>query len=167
MKTESIPNLTSMLLAMGRILLGALFIYASWDKILDPVAFAAIVANYQILPPVLINVTALGLPWLELVCGVCLILNRWTQGSALVVVALMVIFMGALGYSAYQGIDITCGCFTMTGEAPKSMWGYLLRDAALLALAITVLVHPKARTPISTIIKFITDNKGKTNRHVV
>ena len=149
MKTKIKPDPIGVLLLIGRILLGGLFIYASWDKILDPEAFAAIVANYQILPALLVNPVALGLPWFELVCGICLIINRWAKGSALIVTALMGIFMVALGYSAYRGIDITCGCFTMSGEAPKSMWGYLLRDALLLALAITILVHPKAHKPIT------------------
>ena len=34
-----------------RILLGAVFVYASWDKILDPTTFADIIANYQIVSP--------------------------------------------------------------------------------------------------------------------
>lgn len=156
-----------MMLAVGRLLLGAVFIYASWDKILDPAAFAAIITNYQLLPPVLVNIAALVLPWLELVCGICLVLNRWTRGSALMVAALMVIFMGALGYSAYRGLDIACGCFTMTGEAPKNIWGYLVRDIALLALAITLLLHPKADTPLLPLLKPNPNNKGNANRHAV
>lgn len=146
------PDAIGLVLFLGRIVLGGLFVYASWDKILDPAAFAGMIANYQMLPPILVNPMALALPWIELVCGVCLIVNRWTGGSALVVTALMVVFMVALGYSAYRGIDISCGCFTMTGEAPKSMWGYLLRDAALLALAITILVHPKSQRSIIQLI---------------
>lgn len=146
------PDAIGLLLWLGRIFLGALFIYASWDKILYPAAFAGIIANYQILPPILVNPAALSLPWIELVCGVCLIINRWTGGSALIVTGLMAVFMVAFGYTAFQGIDIACGCFTTSGEPPDNMWGYLLRDALLLALAVTLLMHPKTRCSITQIL---------------
>ena len=48
----------------ARVILGAVFIYASIDKIRNPEAFAKAVYNYQILPDSLINLTAIALPWL-------------------------------------------------------------------------------------------------------
>ena len=45
-----------------RIVLGAVFIAASYNKILDPEAFAVAIFRYQILPGVLINLAALALP---------------------------------------------------------------------------------------------------------
>jgi uncharacterized membrane protein YphA (DoxX/SURF4 family) len=122
-----------------RIALGILFVYASWDKIVDPAAFADIIANYQIVNAQIGHFTAFFLPWLELVCGICLVINRWPRGSALIVTALMVVFMVALGYNIYRGIDINCGCFTLTEQAPGSMWLYLVRDILFLAMAVVVL----------------------------
>ncbi len=159
-------NVSTALIAMGRILLGGIFVYASWDKIRDPAAFAAIIANYQILPPIFANGVALGLPWLELVCGICLVANCWTRGSALIVFLLMVIFIAAMGYNMYRGIDVTCGCFTLTGKATHSMWLYLSRDTVLLALAIAILTLPKAHLPIRAIFGD-RQTKGDANRHVV
>lgn len=124
-----------------RVLLGGIFVYASWDKILDPAAFARIIDNYQILSSSMGRLTALFLPWLELVCGICLIINRWTRGSAVILAGLIVVFMGALGYNIYQGIDINCGCFTLTDQPPDSMWLYMLRDVVFLAMAIGVVIH--------------------------
>ena len=123
----------------GRILLGAVFIYASWEKVFNPAAFAAIITNYQILPPSLVGPTALILPWVELICGISLILHRWVQGSALVVTGLMVVFIGAQGYNAYRGFDVVCGCFTLDASAPADFWRYLLRNTVLLAMAVYVL----------------------------
>ena len=122
-----------------RILLGAVFVYASWEKILDPEAFSRIIANYQIVPSRVGHLAALFLPWLELVCGICLLVNRWTQGAALVVAFLMLIFMVALGYSIIRGLDISCGCFTLSQKAPANMWGYLIRDSLLLTIAVGVM----------------------------
>ena len=123
----------------SRVLLGAIFVYASLDKIVDPAAFAQAIANYQILPSSWVNVVALTLPWLELVSGICLIAGKLIRGSALLVTLMLVIFMGALGYSAYRGLDIACGCFSLNNEAAGRIYMDLLRDAALLAVALMVL----------------------------
>lgn len=127
-----------------RVVLGIVFVYASWDKIIDPAAFSRIIANYQIVSDGMGNLTALILPWLELVCGICLIINRWPRGSALIVTGLMVVFMAALGYNIYRGIDVSCGCFTLTEDAPGSMWLYMLRDILFLGMAIGIVLHRKA-----------------------
>ena len=123
----------------GRILLGAVFIYASWGKVFNPVSFAEVIANYQILPRSMVVPVALILPWIELVCGVSLIVNRWVQGGALLVSCMLVVFIGALGYNAYRGIDVACGCFTLDETAPSGVWFNLARNGGLLAVALYVL----------------------------
>lgn len=133
-----------------RILLGAVFVYASWDKILDPDAFAEIIANYQIVSPRTGHLTALFLPYLELVCGICLVINRLPRGSALLVAGMMVVFMAALGYNIYRGIDVNCGCFTLTEGATGSMWLYLVRDILFLAMAVGVMLYRKPAQPPAT-----------------
>lgn len=135
------PKYHNMLYTICRIVLGGVFVYASWDKILDPAAFAQIIVNYQIVSSGIANLSALFLPWLELVCGICLIINRLPNGSAIIIAGLMVVFMGALGYNIYRGIDVSCGCFTLTEEAPGSMWFYMLRDVIFLAMAIGVMLY--------------------------
>ena len=132
----------------SRILLGAIFVYASLDKIADPAAFAQAIANYQILPSSWVNVVALTLPWLELVSGICLIADRLIRGSALLVTLMLVVFMGALGYSAYRGLDIACGCFALNNEAAGRIYTDLLRDAALLAAALLVLTRTRMAAPL-------------------
>ena len=127
----------------SRVLLGGIFIWASWDKILDPAAFARAIANYQIVAPMTGNLAALILPWVELVCGACLLLNRWTRGCALVAAALMVVFMAALGYNIHRGVDVNCGCFTLDESAPGNMWLYLVRDIVFLAMAMVVMCRPR------------------------
>jgi uncharacterized membrane protein YphA (DoxX/SURF4 family) len=131
--------------AAGRIVLGSVFVWASLDKILDPMGFAEVIANYQIAPPILGNPAALILPWIELVCGICMILNRWTRGSALIATLLLVVFMGALGVNIYRGVDIDCGCFTLDEKAPGSMWLYMARDAVFLIIAVAVMCRPGFR----------------------
>jgi uncharacterized membrane protein YphA (DoxX/SURF4 family) len=136
-------RIVALLYTISRLLLGVVFLYACWDKILNPAGFAEIIRNYQILPSPLVVPSALLLPWVELVCGISLIVHRWTQGAALVVTLLMLIFMAALGYNMYRGVDVSCGCFTLDGKGTASMWSYMIRDTLLLVLAIGVMVYRK------------------------
>jgi uncharacterized membrane protein YphA (DoxX/SURF4 family) len=135
------PKSRDILYTISRIVLGGVFVYASWDKILDPVAFAQMIINYQIVSSSTANLSAVFLPWLELVCGICLIINRWPRGSAFIAAGLMVVFMGALGYNIYRGLDVSCGCFTLTEEAPGNMWLYMLRDVLFLGMAIGIVLY--------------------------
>ena len=58
-----------------RVILSIVFIYASYDKIINPIAFSDTIDNYHITPIILNNIFALVIPWLELVIGLCLFLN--------------------------------------------------------------------------------------------
>ena len=73
----------------ARLILGAVFIYASLDKIAHPAAFAKDVYNYQILPDALISLTAIGLPWLELIIGAFLLIGLFREGSVSIVTLLL------------------------------------------------------------------------------
>ncbi len=122
----------------ARLILGVVFIYASIDKIAHPAAFAEAVYNYQILPDLLINPTALVLPWLELVLGLFLITGLFREGSAFIVTALMAVFLSAMIFNLARGLDIHCGCFSTstegTGGAP--MGWYVFRDGLFLIPAL-------------------------------
>jgi len=122
----------------ARLILGAVFMYASIDKIAHPASLAEAVYNYQILPGFLINPTALVLPWLELVLGVFLVLGLFQEGSVLIVTGLMVVFLGAMVFNLARGLDIHCGCFStaadVTGDAPM-VW-YVIRDGLFLIPAV-------------------------------
>jgi len=120
----------------ARLLLGVIFVYASLDKIVHPQAFAQAVFNYQILPDISINLTALILPWLEFVLGCCLILNNWMPGTVLITTLLLVGFMTAISYNLSRGLDVGCCCFSSApGEDAMSRLT-LVRDFLFLAMSI-------------------------------
>jgi uncharacterized membrane protein YphA (DoxX/SURF4 family) len=122
------------LLLAARLILGGIFVYASIDKIFHPAAFADAVYNYQILPDSLINLTAIFLPWLELILGGCLIAGVWLPGVALIANLLLVAFTAALLFNLTRGLDIHCGCFNTSTEAGTSNGWYVLRDILFLGI---------------------------------
>ena len=118
-----------------RIILGVIFIYASYDKILHPKAFAEVVYNYQILPDGLINVTAIFLPWLEILMGVFLIVGFWMPGAVIWCNILLVVYIGALCFNLARGLDVNCGCFSTTRGSSISI-ETILWDVAFLVLSV-------------------------------
>lgn len=118
-----------------RLALAGIFIAASADKILHPQDFAAVVRDYRILPPDLVNLTAIVLPWLELALGILLLAGRMRLGTLLLVNVLLLNFLGALVMNLFRGIDVNCGCFSTTGTAPLPMSWYILRDGVFVFMA--------------------------------
>jgi len=120
-----------------RLLVGALMLYASWDKLLHPRDFAALVKGYHLLPDMLVNPVAVWLPWLELTLGVCLWTGVFAEGGLALSAGLLAVFWLALGVDYLRGIDVSCGCFSTSPDEPAApMLFYLGRDALLLALAL-------------------------------
>ena len=118
-----------------RIILGAIFIVASYDKILNPAEFAITIDNYHIVPQVFINISAIVIPWLEFNCGLLLIIGVFNRASALTLIFLNVTFVFMLASALIRGLDINCGCFG-TGSA-VSLWR-IIEDLILLALALYI-----------------------------
>lgn len=125
---------------LGRILLGAIFIYAGLSKVLTPDQFARTVINYRIVPGVGVNLFAIVLPWLELVSGIFLLVGFLSRGSILIITLLMAVFSVAITSALLRGLDISCGCFSSDGVSKVTV-SYLIRDLALLALSLHVLFH--------------------------
>jgi hypothetical protein len=128
-----------------RIGFGLLFVWASWDKLLDPRAFAEVIRNYRLLPEFLVPVTAVILPWIELLCGLCLVLGFMSGGSILILDALLLVFTVSLGISLYRGLNINCGCFSLDPEGEKVAWTALIRDGVLLLTGFMILLRERGR----------------------
>lgn len=125
-----------------RFVVGAVFIYASLDKIQHPSAFARAISYYHLAPNDVINLFALILPWVELVAGVALIAGVAARGSALLIGAMLVVFVIALGWALAKGIDISCGCFsTSPEEGHKVDTGLIVRDVLMLAAMIPIVIR--------------------------
>ena len=116
-----------------RLFLGCIFLVASYDKILHPLAFAKIVYNYQILPDMLINLTAIVLPWLELILAILLISGIWLPGAVLISNMVLMSFFASLLFNMARGLDISCGCFSTSPQSePVSYSWYILRDLSFV-----------------------------------
>lgn len=120
--------------------LGGLFVLASLHKIAVPHDFAIDVATYGILPLALVNPVAIVLPWVELVAGLMLLLGARVRAAALLVAAMVAVFLAALVIALARGLDMSCGCFASQGaESDPISWLTVVRDLAWLGLSVLVL----------------------------
>lgn len=126
-----------------RLIVGGIFVLASFHKILDPQSFASAIYNYKLFPPSSINGLAILLPWVELLAGMALILGVKIRGAALILSGLLASFAVVLVINLSRGLDIACGCFSSEGGKITS-W-YILRDLSLLSAALQVLFFDRGK----------------------
>ncbi|MBT3763441.1 MAG: DoxX family membrane protein [Candidatus Marinimicrobia bacterium] len=129
-----------------RLILGIIFLYASWDKIAHPAEFAKAIGNYHAVPFGLENMIGLVLPWLELLVGFCLIAGIMVDGAAVLCVIMNVVFIFAISQALARGISIDCGCFSVTTEGgDKIGLETILRDIVYLGMSLVILYRTERR----------------------
>ncbi len=121
----------AMVVLVCRLIVGAVFIFASLDKLQHPDAFALVIHHYRLVPYSMLHPFAILLPVLELVVGAALVLGFRQRGAALISVLMNLMFIGAISLALYRGLDISCGCFNTDGGHNVG-FTLLWRDALLL-----------------------------------
>lgn len=96
-----------------RLALGAIFVIAAIPKIADPPSFAHMIYNYRLVPAPLINISALVMPWVELLAGLALILGAWKAAARNIAGILLAIFIIAISINLSRDNAIDCGCFNV------------------------------------------------------
>lgn len=135
---------------VSRAVLGGVFLVSGVAKALDPAGFARDITAYQMLPQAFVSIMAYGLPWLEILLGVYLLVGLYLRWSALVTGALLVVFMIAMGQAIARGLTLDCGCFgaALGGAALREQvngWS-IARDAVWLAMAVHLWFVPSIWT---------------------
>ena len=144
---QSIPNMNFIrslnLSLIFRVILGIIFIYASYDKILDPAGFSKNIHNFHVTPIAIENLAALIIPWLELIIGVFLIFGLFLEGTTSIIIALLVFFIIILSQAVFRGIDIHCGCFKTEADAGTTdlrieLIKHIFQDIIFLGMAFMI-----------------------------
>lgn len=145
--TPAMPPLPALDPAIGHALAAALALLllgGAWSKLRDPLLWRETLANYELLPAPALRPVAWLLPFGEAVSGVAL-LPLATRGAGALAAALLVTLVSVAVAAALTrgrgGIDCGCGGDTEVPIGP----GLLLRNAALVALALAAALPPAER----------------------
>jgi uncharacterized membrane protein YphA (DoxX/SURF4 family) len=152
------------ILWIGRLVLGGIFVYAGFSKLLMPntrlwpmfvlkfsiamniSSFAQQVESYKIISAEASQVVAHTLPFVEIVLGLLLLIGWRLRIWATAITAIMAGFLAAVTRAYLLHMDINCGCF----GTPEKLTGMtVVRDGALTALALlmTIFAFREAREP--------------------
>ena len=118
-----------------RIALGGLFVYAALPKLADPMSFADKVRNFRLIDDPWVAWAAMGLPVLELLVGICILLRVLYPGALITVVGMLVAFIPALASLLVRGIEKDCGC--LSAKLTPDL--QILVDVGLLGIAAVLL----------------------------
>ena len=148
-------------LLLVRLVLGGLFVYMGAMKVADPVDFLRLIRAYGMAPeapPYLLNSIAIVLPWLEVVCGIALLLGLWVRGAAALIVIMLLLFtpvvlIRALQIYSAEGtpffkIAFDCGC----GTGVEIIWIKLFKNTGLLLLGVLALLSRSSRFGLTALI---------------
>lgn len=124
-----------------RLYIGGLFIFASMYKINYGAEFAETIASYQLVPYWSVNILAITMPWLELICGIMLVVGFRAKSATVIIAFLLILFTIAVFINLLRDSPISCGCFS-SSDAPIS-WMTLIRDLVWLGMCIHIFFFDK------------------------
>jgi len=126
-------------LLICRIIVGLMFIVVGVGKIANPEEFAQEIANYQILPYLFVNITAIIIPWIELFAGILLLLGVQTKSSSIVIAVMTVVFTIAVIIAIAKGLNIECGCYSNIASQQVGL-PKVLENIGLLILTFIIIL---------------------------
>ena len=135
----------------ARLILGVIFILSGVAKIGEPAAFAKEIANYNMMPNYLINIWALTLPWIELICGLFLMVGIRLKANSIVSSGLYLIFNIAIAYAMLQGLNINCGCHAAL-LAEQVGFPKIFQNTSLLLLSLNLFFNNNNKFTLENIV---------------
>jgi len=111
-------------------------VYAGMHKIISPEYFADILYGYDILPDTFINITAIVLPFIEVLSGLILITGFLQKPVFLIINTLLLCFIMITGFNLLRGHQYDCGCFSFSKQTFASHIYMVLMDSMMLAAGI-------------------------------
>ena len=138
---------------LSRILVGALFIFSGFFKLVDPIGsqykfqeyFSESVLNMEFLIPYALPLAIL-LIVAEIILGVMILIGYKSKLTVWSLFLLTLIFLFLTWYSAYYNKVTDCGCF---GDAIKlSTWETFYKNVILIALIVLLLIKVAHIKPV-------------------
>ena len=132
------PAFTEVQIAV-RTLIALTYLFAAIGKMRHWAVFQGVVANYRLLPDVLVAPFAYCLPPFEMLLGAALLFGLLSPWTELAAAALLLVFAAAMAINLKRGRQhIDCGCFQSALKQSLS-WVLVARNGVLALLLGTAL----------------------------
>lgn len=137
-----------------RLFLGAVFVFAAYNKIPAIQSFAEAIKGFQVVDadthPELIIIGAFVIPWFELFAGLMLIFGLRARSAALGIGALLAMFIYALVHVIVTDVSADCSCFGDENFICGSSvgWCQVIRNIVFMIPTAYLLVRGPGRVSI-------------------
>ncbi|MEO3812871.1 DoxX family protein [Sphaerisporangium sp. B11E5] len=143
----------------ARLVVAGVLIVAGWLKIGTPALSVQAVKAYELLPEQVATAVGYGLPIVEIVVGVLLVIGLLTRAAGAVSALLMLAFVVGIASAWARGLRIDCGCFGGGGQLgadqdPNYLWE-LLRDAGLFLLGVWIMRFGPGRLSLDSALGLV------------
>ncbi len=136
---------------LARLVVGGVWIAAGSLKLPDPAASVRAVRAYRLLPEATVHAVGYGLPALEIVIGLLLVVGLGTRIVATISAVLLTLFIFGISSAWARGLQIDCGCFGGGGYAADATSKYpteIARDVGLLLGSLLLVVFPRTKASL-------------------
>ncbi|MEN3305988.1 MAG: hypothetical protein V7603_2190 [Micromonosporaceae bacterium] len=141
---------------LARLVLAGVFFAAGASKVTDLAGSGRAVNAYQLMPFEMAKIVGAALPFMELTLALFLLAGLATRAVAALGAALLLGYIGGIASVWARGLSIDCGCFGTGGALPAgvhpSYLGDLLRDVALLLVAVFLAWRPRTRLGLDAVL---------------
>ena len=133
---------------LARLVVGGVWLVAGVVKLPDPAGSVRSVRAYRLLPESVVPVVGHGLPVLEILVGLCLVLGVFVRAFAVLSAVMLAAFVTGIASAWARGLQIECGCFGSHGNAAANAqaaypWD-IARDVGLLLLSAWLVWRPRS-----------------------
>jgi uncharacterized membrane protein YphA (DoxX/SURF4 family) len=152
---------------VARLVVGGVWLAAGLLKVPDGAESVRAVRAYRLLPEAIVPTVGHGLPALEIVIGLALVVGALTRGAAAISAILQVAFIIGIASAWARGLQIDCGCFGGGGYDANATEKYpweIARDVGLLLLSLWLVWRPSTRLAVDNLI-FRTTPTAPSERH--
>jgi uncharacterized membrane protein YphA (DoxX/SURF4 family) len=136
---------------VARLVVGGVWIAAGMLKLPDPAESVRAVRAYRLLPEATVHAVGYGLPALEIIIGLLLLLGLGTRIVAAISALLLTLFIIGIASAWTRGLQIDCGCFGGGGYAADATSKYPLeiaRDVGLLLASLLLVAFPRTKVSL-------------------
>lgn len=154
MENRTLSAAVSWLATVARLGVGVVFVVAGILKLPDPAAAVRAVRAYRLLPEALVSPVAFGLPMIEIVVGLALVVGIFVRTAALASAVLLIVYIAAIASAWARGLQIDCGCFSKGGAVAAGQTAYpaeIARDVGLVIVALALARWPRSRFALGTV----------------
>lgn len=141
-----------------RLGLGGLFLFAAYNKLIDPQTFSESVQAFHMPMPAsledpMVLLATYAVPWTEIFCSVALVLGLWTRAAGTVFLILMGVFLIGIISAILRHLPLNCGCFgkfKLYCDGPLG-WCKVRENCVLMAGAVIVVIGGGGRFALDAV----------------